>query len=74
MVPKDADVIDEEARLHGKISALLQDIQSKYPDSPVNQWWGPARLGGTAPTLEQAQAESARRKAMKDAEKEEGHA
>ena len=74
MVPKDADVIHEEARLHGKISALLQDIQSKYPDSPANQWWGPARLGGTAPTLEQAQAESARRKAMKDAEKEEGHA
>lgn len=73
-VSKDADVIAEEARLHGKLSALLQEIQSNYPDSPENHWWGPARLGGTAPTLEEAQRESARRKAIKDAEKEEGHA
>ena len=74
LVSKEADVIQEEVRLHGKISALLQDIQESYPDSPQGQWWGPARLGGTAPTLEQAQAESARRKALKDAEREEGHA
>ncbi len=74
LVAKDADVIQEEVRLHGKISALLQQLQESYPDSPVGHWWGPARLGGTAPTLEQAQAESARRKALKDAEREEGHA
>ena len=74
LIAKDADVVQEEVRLHGKISALLQQLQEKYPDSAEGKWWGPARLGGAAPTLEQAQAESARRKALKDAQKEEGHA
>jgi len=39
------------------MNELLHTIQSRYPDDPLGQWWGPARLGGTAPTLAQVEKE-----------------
>ncbi len=69
MVAKDADVAQEEVRLHEKISSLLHSIQENYPDSPVGEWWGPKRLGGTAPTLEEAAIQNAQRKADRAAKK-----
>ncbi len=71
LVPKDADIVEEEARLHEKISDLLHLVQENYPDSPTGHWWGPKRLGGTAPTLEEAAIENALRKAAKAAQKDE---
>lgn len=39
--------------LRGRMSELLTAAQEKYP-MPAGQPWVPARLGGSAPTLEQA--------------------
>ncbi|MEN9325543.1 MAG: hypothetical protein RL414_1297, partial [Actinomycetota bacterium] len=44
LIPKDADIADEELRLREKITELLKIAQSNYPDSPVGQWWAPPRL------------------------------
>lgn len=46
-------------RLHARMGELLADTQARYPDPPDNPgdlWWLPARLGGTAPTPEEAAA------------------
>nr|WP_323747582.1 1-acyl-sn-glycerol-3-phosphate acyltransferase [Catenulispora rubra] len=51
------------AELHARLSALLDEAQSTYPDKPsgpADSWWLPAHLGGTAPTLEQAAEMDAR--------------
>lgn len=69
-VSKDADVLQEEEKLRQKISQLLHLTQENYPDSPVGKWWGPKRLGGLAPTIEEAAIANARRKAEKAAKKE----
>lgn len=68
-VEKSADIIEEEARLHEKIVELLHLVQENYPDSPAGQWWGPKRLGGTAPTIKEAEVINARRKAEREARK-----
>ena len=56
-IPKGADIPAEEAKLKVVMNELLHQVQSNYPDAPVGQWWAPARLGGTAPTLEQVERE-----------------
>ena len=38
-------------QLRSAMQAMLEQVHRDYPDSPVGQWWGPARLGGTAPPL-----------------------
>ncbi len=46
-------------RLMGEIASLLDDAQARYPQRPsgdADRWWLPAHLGGTAPTVEQAEA------------------
>nr|WP_307856684.1 lysophospholipid acyltransferase family protein [Catenulispora pinistramenti] len=56
------------AELHKRLSALLDEAQSTYPDKPAgpaDSWWLPAHLGGTAPTLEEAAELDARDKAEK---------
>jgi 1-acyl-sn-glycerol-3-phosphate acyltransferase len=44
------------AELHKRMQALLDRAQQEYPDKPADdeQWWQPAHLGGTAPTLAEA--------------------
>jgi len=44
------------AELRGRMSGLLERAQAEYPEKPEGdeRWWLPARLGGTAPTPEEA--------------------
>lgn len=70
------DPIAETEKLHAAMAALLDRAIADYPISPEGQWWAPARLGGTAPTPEQARklddeekvARAARKEARKDAQ------
>ena len=50
------------ADLKARMSLLLDEVRASYagsPGGPDDTWWLPASLGGTAPTLEQAEAEDA---------------
>ena len=52
-----ADAAEVTAELKRRMQLLLDDVQAAYPATPGrtdDTWWVPARLGGTAPTLEQA--------------------
>ena len=70
-----ADPVEVTAELKRRMQVLLDEAQATYagqPRSPEDTWWIPARLGGTAPTLEQAaqrtaaaEADRAARKAAK---------
>jgi 1-acyl-sn-glycerol-3-phosphate acyltransferase len=42
------------AELRTAMQDLVASLQSTYPDDGVGQWWQPAHLGGTAPTVERA--------------------
>ena len=46
---KDADLEACETALRNKMIAMLNKVQSEYPDSHVGEPWAPQRLGGTAP-------------------------
>ncbi|HSJ44950.1 MAG TPA: lysophospholipid acyltransferase family protein [Euzebyales bacterium] len=51
-----ADVTDE---LIDRISALVDAAATSYPDQPAgddDRWWLPAHLGGTAPSVDEAEA------------------
>ena len=46
------------AALKAAMGVLLEQAQSTYPEKPEgpeDSWWMPAHLGGTAPTLDEAQ-------------------
>ncbi|WP_018603263.1 1-acyl-sn-glycerol-3-phosphate acyltransferase [Mycobacterium sp. 155] len=45
--------VELEARLRTAMTGLLDRVQREYP-TPVGQYWVPRRLGGTAPTPEEA--------------------
>ena len=49
---RETEVELAEAQIKSALEKLLRKVQSEYPDEHVGQWWAPARLGGTAPTLE----------------------
>jgi 1-acyl-sn-glycerol-3-phosphate acyltransferase len=43
--------------LRARMTQMLHSVQETYPDvpaSPAEAWWQPARLGGTAPTPDEA--------------------
>jgi len=48
------DPVGETEQLRAAMAALLDRAIADYPISPEGQWWAPSRLGGTAPTPEQA--------------------
>ncbi|MDQ3157488.1 MAG: 1-acyl-sn-glycerol-3-phosphate acyltransferase [Actinomycetota bacterium] len=48
------DPVAETEKLRAAMAALLDRAIADYPIRPEGQWWAPARLGGTAPTPEQA--------------------
>ena len=50
----DPDVVTEELR--SRLAELLDETIARYPDKPPGAWWIPARLGGSAPTPEEAMA------------------
>jgi 1-acyl-sn-glycerol-3-phosphate acyltransferase len=66
---------DLDARLRTAMTGLLDRVQHEYA-TPAGQYWVPRRLGGTAPTLQEAKrldeaelAERARKRAEREAKK-----
>jgi 1-acyl-sn-glycerol-3-phosphate acyltransferase len=52
-----ADPVQTTQELKRRIGVLLAGLQERYPQAPSGEddrWWLPADLGGTAPTLEEA--------------------
>ena len=69
------DPVAETALLRTAIADLLEKTIADYPLSPEGQWWAPARLGGLAPTPDEAKrmdAEEYAARAAKKAAKEAG--
>ncbi|MGV9801997.1 lysophospholipid acyltransferase family protein [Mycobacterium sp. NPDC003449] len=67
-IPPSGTVAELDARLRAAMSALLDRVQRGYP-TPAGAYWVPRRLGGSAPTLQEAKrldeaelAERARRR------------
>lgn len=59
-------------QLRANLNELVAQAQAAYPDKPKgpeDSWWLPAHLGGTAPTLEEAEALDAREREDKAAAK-----
>jgi 1-acyl-sn-glycerol-3-phosphate acyltransferase len=59
------DELTEELRR--RLAVLLDETLVRYPDKPPGAWWIPARLGGSAPTPEEALEIEARIRAAKEA-------
>jgi 1-acyl-sn-glycerol-3-phosphate acyltransferase len=56
-VAPDDDVVAATGTLQARMTELLHQAQETYPDAPSgpdDSWWQPARLGGTAPTPDEA--------------------
>lgn len=54
-----ADAVAATADLHARMERMLREAQETYVDRPAGSadaWWLPARLGGTAPTPDEALA------------------
>uniref|UniRef100_UPI003D90B083 lysophospholipid acyltransferase family protein n=1 Tax=Gordonia sp. B7-2 TaxID=3420932 RepID=UPI003D90B083 len=69
----DADALT--AKLHKVMSEKLLELQDAYGEHPKGEFWVPARLGGSAPTLEEANrmdAEEQAARAAKRAAREQG--
>lgn len=61
--PGDGSPAEETAALMARIRALLEVSWRTYPQRPApapDDWWVPAHLGGSAPTLAEAEARLAR--------------
>jgi 1-acyl-sn-glycerol-3-phosphate acyltransferase len=76
-VPPKVNPEDVSADLQLRMRDLLHGVQDAYPDKPDSdddRWWLPARLGGTAPTPEEAAAldaaEAEERRAARAARRE----
>lgn len=54
---RETEVESAEQEIKSALEKLLRLVQSEYPDAHHGQWWAPARLGGTAPTLEEVERE-----------------
>ena len=57
--PADADPIAVTEELRAEMERMLHEVQETYPDRPAageEDWWVPARLGGSAPTPDEAVA------------------
>ncbi len=72
--PSGEDPVAETAQLHAVMSQMLDRTIADYPaaEQPDGAWWVPARLGGSAPTLEEAaalDAEERRRRAERRSDK-----
>lgn len=61
------DPVADTARLRSELQRLLDEAISEYPIAPQGQWWAPARLGGLAPTPQQAAQLDAEEKAARAA-------
>jgi 1-acyl-sn-glycerol-3-phosphate acyltransferase len=55
-VPRNADIDALTVELRATLARMLDETIARYPDKPAGAWWIPQRLGGSAPTLEEAAA------------------
>jgi 1-acyl-sn-glycerol-3-phosphate acyltransferase len=58
-VDRDADAVAATEALRARMERMLHEAQETYVDRPAgpqDSWWQPARLGGTAPTPDEAVA------------------
>jgi 1-acyl-sn-glycerol-3-phosphate acyltransferase len=58
-VDRDADAVAATEALRARMERMLHEAQETYADRPAgpeDSWWQPARLGGTAPTPDEAVA------------------
>jgi 1-acyl-sn-glycerol-3-phosphate acyltransferase len=53
-IPASGTADELTARLREAMQALLLDVQGAYGEHPTGEDWVPARLGGSAPTLSEA--------------------
>ncbi|MFT4044453.1 MAG: lysophospholipid acyltransferase family protein [Gordonia sp. (in: high G+C Gram-positive bacteria)] len=60
----DADALT--AQLHKVMSEKLLELQDAYGEHPKGEFWVPARLGGSAPTLAEADQLDAQEKAARE--------
>ncbi len=72
--PDGSDPVAETAQLRERMSTMLDAAVAAYPadEQPPGSWWVPARLGGSAPTPDEAarlDAEEKRARAAKRAAK-----
>ncbi|HEX2239541.1 MAG TPA: lysophospholipid acyltransferase family protein [Actinomycetota bacterium] len=68
----DDDVTVVTKQLMDAIGVLVETAHKNYPQQPASAadgWWLPAHLGGTAPTVEEADALDRRDKARRKAER-----
>jgi 1-acyl-sn-glycerol-3-phosphate acyltransferase len=72
-LPPRGNTAELDAELRARMTTILHEVQQQYPH-PAGTWWVPHRLGGTAPTPQEAKrldedelAERARRKAAESA-------
>lgn len=54
MVAPGTDPIEATEELHAVMTGLLHRVQDRYPDHEAGAFWQPARLGGSAPTRDEA--------------------
>ncbi len=67
------DPADVTKRLMASIEQLVDSASRSYPQQPAgphDRWWLPAHLGGTAPTMEEADAMAAEERAARKARRE----
>ncbi|MBW9209261.1 1-acyl-sn-glycerol-3-phosphate acyltransferase [Mumia sp. zg.B21] len=69
--PTGADPVAETKALKESLERLLDEAIAAYPEPLEGQWWAPARLGGSAPTLEEAARLDAEERAARAARKAE---
>jgi 1-acyl-sn-glycerol-3-phosphate acyltransferase len=75
LVSPEDDVVTKTAELRDILQQLTDSLQTGYPHDGTGQWWQPRRLGGTAPSIEEAAASDAerdRRRAASEAGSEAG--
>ncbi|HZK35789.1 MAG TPA: lysophospholipid acyltransferase family protein, partial [Aeromicrobium sp.] len=53
-IQPEGDVESLTPRLHDEMTALLHEAQEAYSAHPAGEFWVPARMGGSAPTLKEA--------------------
>lgn len=69
----DEDPADVTKRLMAAIEELVDRASRRYPQQPAgpdDRWWQPAHLGGTAPTIEAADAMAAEERSARRARRE----
>ena len=69
--PTGEDSVAETAELKAVMMRMLEEAIASYPaaEQPPGSWWVPARLGGSAPTLEEAERLDAEEKRERAAQR-----